>query len=89
MATVRDKEGLTYGIASYAANGTAVSGTTALPKGVEIIPVYDRSNLIHNAIETLKRTLTEESIAVATQMIGMAADVSPIADGVMYEPQTV
>jgi Cu(I)/Ag(I) efflux system membrane protein CusA/SilA len=38
---------------------------SALPKGVEIIPVYDRSNLIHNAIETLKRTLTEESIVVA------------------------
>ena len=31
----------------------------------EIIPVYDRSNLIHSAIETLKRTLTEESIVVA------------------------
>src|SRR6202790_2690521 len=38
---------------------------SALPKGVEIIPVYDRSNLIHNAIETLKRTLTEESVVVA------------------------
>jgi len=38
---------------------------SALPKGVEIIPVYDRSNLIYNAIETLKRTLTEESIVVA------------------------
>ncbi len=38
---------------------------SALPKDVEIIPVYDRSNLIHNAIETLKRTLTEESIVVA------------------------
>jgi Cu(I)/Ag(I) efflux system membrane protein CusA/SilA len=38
---------------------------TGLPKGVEIIPVYDRSNLIHDAIETLKRTLTEESIVVA------------------------
>src|SRR5437660_6415191 len=38
---------------------------SALPKGVEIIPVYDRSNLIHNAIETLKRTLTEETIVVA------------------------
>src|ERR1700716_726666 len=38
---------------------------SALPKGVEIIRVYDRSNLIHNAIETLKRTLAEESIVVA------------------------
>ena len=38
---------------------------SSLPKGVEIVPVYDRSNLIHDAIETLKRTLTEESIVVA------------------------
>ena len=29
------------------------------------MPVYDRSNLIHAAIETLKRTLIEESIIVA------------------------
>ena len=27
-----------------------------LPKSVEIVPVYDRSNLIKAAIETLKRT---------------------------------
>ncbi|HEV7603189.1 MAG TPA: CusA/CzcA family heavy metal efflux RND transporter [Bradyrhizobium sp.] len=38
---------------------------SSLPAGVEIIPVYDRSNLIHDAIETLKKTLTEESIVVA------------------------
>jgi Cu(I)/Ag(I) efflux system membrane protein CusA/SilA len=38
---------------------------SSLPKGVEIVPVYDRSTLIHDAIETLKRTLTEESAVVA------------------------
>jgi Cu(I)/Ag(I) efflux system membrane protein CusA/SilA len=38
---------------------------SSLPSGVEIIPVYDRSTLIHDAIETLKKTLTEESIVVA------------------------
>jgi len=38
---------------------------SSLPSGVEIVPVYDRSNLIHDAITTLKRTLTEESIVVA------------------------
>jgi Cu(I)/Ag(I) efflux system membrane protein CusA/SilA len=38
---------------------------SSLPGGVEIVPVYDRSNLIHDAIETLKKTLTEESIVVA------------------------
>ncbi|EJW10801.1 Cobalt-zinc-cadmium resistance protein CzcA [Rhodovulum sp. PH10] len=38
---------------------------TSLPSGVEILPVYDRSDLIHRAIETLKGTLIEESIIVA------------------------
>ncbi|RWA75389.1 MAG: efflux RND transporter permease subunit [Mesorhizobium sp.] len=37
----------------------------SLPKGAEIVPVYDRSHLIEAAIETLKRTLAEESIIVA------------------------
>src|SRR5882757_3605924 len=37
----------------------------SLPKGTEIVPVYDRSHLIEAAIETLKHTLTEESIIVA------------------------
>jgi Cu(I)/Ag(I) efflux system membrane protein CusA/SilA len=38
---------------------------SSLPDGVAIVPVYDRSNLIHDAIATLKRTLTEESMVVA------------------------
>ncbi|MFG1423158.1 efflux RND transporter permease subunit [Roseixanthobacter liquoris] len=37
----------------------------SLPKGAEIVPVYDRSNLIGAAIDTLTRTLVEESIIVA------------------------
>ncbi len=37
----------------------------SLPKGVEIVPVYDRSELIHAAIETLRSTLVEESAIVA------------------------
>ncbi len=36
-----------------------------LPDGVKIVPVYDRSNLIYRAIDTLKRTLFEESAIVA------------------------
>ena len=36
-----------------------------LPPGVEIRSVYDRSELIHRAIDTLKRTLLEESLIVA------------------------
>jgi copper/silver efflux system protein len=38
---------------------------SSLPKSVEIVPVYDRSNLIKAAIETLKHTLLEESVVVA------------------------
>ena len=37
----------------------------SLPKGTEIIPVYDRSNLIYAAIDTLQHTLLEESAIVA------------------------
>jgi len=38
---------------------------SSLPQGVTIQSVYDRSDLINRAIETLKRTLIEESIIVA------------------------
>jgi copper/silver efflux system protein len=37
----------------------------SLPPGIEVIPVYDRSDLIHHAIETLRRTLLEEGIVVS------------------------
>jgi len=39
--------------------------TGSLPSGVTIQAVYDRSGLIHAAIETLRRTLLEESAIVA------------------------
>ena len=37
----------------------------ALPQGTAIVPVYDRSDLIHRAIGTLVSTLAEESVIVA------------------------
>ena len=37
----------------------------SLPQGVTIDAVYDRSDLIYRAIDTLKRTLIEESAIVA------------------------
>jgi Cu(I)/Ag(I) efflux system membrane protein CusA/SilA len=37
----------------------------SLPHGVTLDAVYDRSDLIYRAIDTLKRTLVEESIIVA------------------------
>ena len=40
-----------------------------LPEGVTIQAVYDRSDLIHRAIDTLKRTLIEESLIVAAVCI--------------------
>jgi Cu(I)/Ag(I) efflux system membrane protein CusA/SilA len=36
-----------------------------LPTGVRLVPVYDRSDLIHRAIKNLNRTLIEESLIVA------------------------
>jgi Cu(I)/Ag(I) efflux system membrane protein CusA/SilA len=41
----------------------------SLPSGVEVVPVYDRSQLINRAIKTLKRTLVEESLVVAAVCI--------------------
>ena len=38
---------------------------SSLPNGAEIVPVYDRSHLIEAAVQTLRRTLTEESVIVA------------------------
>ncbi|MER2546325.1 MAG: CusA/CzcA family heavy metal efflux RND transporter [Candidatus Accumulibacter phosphatis] len=38
---------------------------SGLPEGVTVQTVYDRSELIHRAIATLKRTLIEESLIVA------------------------
>jgi Cu(I)/Ag(I) efflux system membrane protein CusA/SilA len=37
----------------------------SLPEGTEVLPVYDRSDLIYRAIDTLTRTLIEESLIVA------------------------
>lgn len=37
----------------------------SLPAGTEVVPVYDRSELIYRAIDTLKKTLLEESAIVA------------------------
>ncbi len=37
----------------------------ALPAGVRLVPVYDRSDLIRRAIKNLNRTLIEESLIVA------------------------
>jgi Cu(I)/Ag(I) efflux system membrane protein CusA/SilA len=40
-----------------------------LPEGVEIVPVYDRSNLIQRAVSNLQEKLLEESIVVGLVII--------------------
>lgn len=47
----------------------------SLPAGTEVVPVYDRSQLIEAAIETLKSTLIEESIVVALVTIAFLLHV--------------
>jgi Cu(I)/Ag(I) efflux system membrane protein CusA/SilA len=42
---------------------------SGLPEGVRVVPVYDRSDLIHRAIETLREKLTEEGLVVAAVCI--------------------
>ena len=37
----------------------------ALPRGVRVVPTYDRSGLINESIATLRRTLIEEAIVVS------------------------
>jgi Cu(I)/Ag(I) efflux system membrane protein CusA/SilA len=41
----------------------------SLPEGVELVPVYDRSQLIDRAIHTLSHTLLEEAIVVSLVII--------------------
>lgn len=48
-----------------AAKARLAAVVASLPRGTEIVPVYDRSQLIDAAIETLKGTLIEESAIVA------------------------
>ena len=38
---------------------------SALPEGIEVLPVYDRSALIERSIDTLRKTLLEESLIVS------------------------
>jgi len=40
-----------------------------LPDGVEVVPIYDRSSLIHHAIDNLKSTLVEIGLTVAAVIL--------------------
>ena len=45
----------------------------SLPEGVSVEAVYDRSDLIYRAVDTLKRTLLEESAIVALVCVDLPA----------------
>ena len=47
-----------------------------LPPGVQIVPFYDRSHLIHRATDTLQETLTEEIIVAAAVILIFLGQVS-------------
>ena len=63
IALQRDGENALTVIKNIKQKISDISG--GLPKGVSILPVYDRSNLIYRAIDTLKHTLIEESLIIA------------------------
>ncbi|UCC68593.1 MAG: efflux RND transporter permease subunit [Armatimonadota bacterium] len=67
----------------------------ALPEGIEILPVYDRSDLIERSIGTLRKTLLEESIIVSAIIVlfllhlpsaAVAVIILPIAVVVSFIP---
>ena len=58
----------------------------SLPAGTEIVPVYDRSELIHRAIATLKSTLVEESIVVALVCIAFLLHVRSALVAILMLP---
>ncbi|KFI22806.1 efflux RND transporter permease subunit [Nitrosococcus oceani] len=72
-----DGEGVTVGgivVMRYGENALSVINRVkqrmaeikpGLPEGVEIVPAYDRSTLIKQAIDTLQKTLIEEMIIVS------------------------
>jgi copper/silver efflux system protein len=58
----------------------------SLPEGVSVLPVYDRSNLIYRAIETLRRTLLEESVIVALVCIAFLLHVRSALVAILMLP---
>ncbi len=60
-----------------------------LPAGVTLIPVYDRSQLIHRAIDTLRSTLVEESLIVALVCLAFLMHVRSALVAIMVLPVSV
>ncbi|MEI8246232.1 MAG: efflux RND transporter permease subunit [Lentisphaerota bacterium] len=61
----------------------------SLPAGVEIVTTYDRSDLINRSIDTLTRTLIEESIIVSLVIIIFLLDFGGAARAIVTLPVAV
>ena len=61
----------------------------SLPAGVEIVTTYDRSDLINRSINTLTRTLIEESIIVSLVIIIFLLDFGGAARAIVTLPVAV
>jgi|DewCreStandDraft_4_1066084.scaffolds.fasta_scaffold00039_171 Cu(I)/Ag(I) efflux system membrane protein CusA/SilA len=61
----------------------------SLPPGVEVVITYDRSDLIRRAIQTLRRTLIEESILVAIIVIVFLLDFGGAVRAIVTLPIAV
>lgn len=62
---------------------------SSLPPGVEIVTTYDRSDLINRSIQTLTRTIVEESIIVALVIIIFLLDFGGAARAIVTLPIAV
>jgi Cu(I)/Ag(I) efflux system membrane protein CusA/SilA len=58
----------------------------SLPKGVDVQTVYDRSTLVHSAIENLRHTLLEEGLIVALVCVLFLAHVRSALVAVLMLP---
>ena len=61
----------------------------ALPPGVEVVVTYDRSDLIQRSMQTLKRTIIEESIIVSIIVIVFLLDFGGAARAIVTLPIAV
>ena len=61
----------------------------SLPAGVEVVPTYDRSDLIHRAIGTLTRTILEESLIVSLIVIVFLLDFGGAVRAIVTLPIAV
>jgi Cu(I)/Ag(I) efflux system membrane protein CusA/SilA len=61
----------------------------SLPPGVEVVITYDRSDLIRRSIQTLKRTLIEESLLVSILVVVFLLDFGGAVRAVVTLPIAV